>query len=94
MPKHLEKICSAIDKIPAGINFEISQSELQFPDEADLQLSQELDVHLSQQSNTGSISAPEEDDSFIGSQGTTANTSFTQVYKPEFKKPRNKRAAS
>ena len=94
MPKHLEKICSAIDEIPAGVNFEISQSELQFPDEADLQLSQELDVHLSQQSNTGSVSALEEDDSFVGSQGITANTSFTQIHKPEFKKLRKKRAAS
>ena len=57
---------AAIDEIPTGINFEVSQSELQFPDEADLQLSQELDVHLSQQSNTGSISTLEEDDSFVG----------------------------
>ena len=94
MPKHLERICSAIDEIPSGINFDVSQSELQFPDEADLQLSQELDVHLSQQSNTGSISALEEDDSFIGSQGATSNTSFSQTHKPEFKKPRKKRAAS
>ena len=94
MPKHLERICSAVDEIPSGINFDVSQSELQFPDEADLQLSQELDVHLSQQSNTGSISALEEDDSFIGSQGATSNTSFSQTHKPEFKKPRKKRAAS
>ena len=94
MPKHLERICSVIDEIPSGVNFDISQSELQFPDEADIQLSQELDVHLSQQSNTGSISVLEEDDSFVGSQGATSNTSFSQTHKPEFKKPRKKRAAS
>ena len=93
MPKHLERICSAIDELPADINFEISQSELRFQDEADFQHSQELDTHLSQQSNTGSVSSLEEDDSFVGSQGNTANTSFTQIHQPEFKKPGKKRAA-
>ncbi|MCJ1360829.1 MAG: hypothetical protein MMC33_010838, partial [Icmadophila ericetorum] len=94
MPKHLERICFAIDEIPSGINFEVSQSELQFPDEAEFQLSQELDIHLSQQSNTRSISALEEEDRFIGSQRPTPNTSFTQSHKQQFKKPRNKRGTS
>ena len=48
MPKHLERICSAINEIPSGIDFEVSQSELHFPDEAELQLLQELEAHLSQ----------------------------------------------
>lgn len=36
MPKHLKRICSVIDKIPADINFEVSQSELRFPDDSEL----------------------------------------------------------
>lgn len=93
-PALFKRICSAIDDLPAGINFEVSQqSELQFPDDPELQLSQELEGHLSQHSNAESISALEEDDSLISSQGTTPNTSFTQGPEP-FKRPKNKRAAS
>ena len=94
MPKYLKKICSAIDKIPSGINFEVSQSELQFSDEAGLQLLREQDVYLSKQPNTGFILAVEEDDRLFDSQETTPNTSFTQAHQPDFKKPRNKRTAS
>lgn len=92
MPKHLKRICSAIDKIPAGITFEVSQrSELQFPDGSELQLSQKFEGHLSQCSNAESLSALEESDSLLGSQGTTPNTSFTQETERLFKKPRNER---
>jgi hypothetical protein len=91
MPLHLKRICSAIDEIPPDINFEVSRSELQFPD--DSQRQQELEDHLSQHSSADSISAWEEDDSLVGSQDITPTTSFTQRYEPEFKKPRNKRAA-
>lgn len=93
MPLHLKRICSAIDKLLPDINFEVSRSELRFPDDSQLQLSQELEGHLSQQSNADSISAWEEDDSLVGSQDITPTTSFTQRHEPEFKKPRNKRAA-
>ncbi|KAL9116380.1 MAG: hypothetical protein Q9187_007097 [Circinaria calcarea] len=92
MPQHFRRICSAIDQIPAGVNFDVSGSELQFPDDSGLQLSLELDTHLSQQSNaeSESESAPEEDDdAIVGSQPTTPNTSFTQRNEPRSKRPRN-----
>ena len=48
MPMHLNRICSAIDQLPSGLDFGLSQQfELQFPGDSELQLSQELDVHLS-----------------------------------------------
>ena len=92
MPKHLERICSAIDEIPSDMNFEVSrQSELRFPDDSALQLQQELEDYLSQQSDADYGPAWKEDDSFIGSQDNTAPTFFT--HEPKFKEPRNKRTA-
>ncbi|KAL9013979.1 MAG: hypothetical protein Q9173_001357 [Seirophora scorigena] len=83
-PKVHKLICSAIDDLPAGINFDLSQSA---------SFSQSTPQSL-QQSNAESV--PGEDDSqssFLASQEVTPTTSFTQATEPAFKKPRNKRAS-
>ena len=83
MPGHLKRISSAIDDIPLGVNFGLSQSA-SFSQETQIQASPQL---------TSSIATLEEDNSqpsFVGSQDVTPNTSFTDQ---PFKKPRNKRAA-
>ncbi len=93
MPKHFERICSAVDNLPFNLNFELSQqSELQFSDDTELQLSQELEAFYSQQSNADFIAGLEEDDSVVASQESTQKTSVTQGGEPQFKKPRKKRA--
>lgn len=78
MPTHFQRICSAIDQIPPGVDFEISQSELLY----------------SQQSNAESMLAAEDDDCqpsqrYIGSAGVTPTTSFTEQTQI-FKRPRKK----
>lgn len=83
MPSQLERILSAINEIPPGINFELSQSA---------SFSQEPQIQSSQQS-ISSVAMLEEDNSqpsLVGSQDVTPNTSFTDQ---QFKKPRNKRVA-
>ncbi len=83
MPSHFKRICSAINDIPPGINFELSQSAF---------FSEEPQIKASQQS-ISSVAMLEGDDSqpsLVGSQDVTPNTSFTDQ---QFKKPRNKRAA-
>lgn len=72
MPRHLKRICSAVDQIPADINFEPSQAA---------SFSQEV----SQQS---SISVVEENHGLLGSQEVTPNTSLTQETERHFKKQR------
>lgn len=54
MPAHLQRICSAIADLPAGIDFGLLQSA---------SFSQELKPQSSQQSNAKSTSLLEEDDS-------------------------------
>ena len=78
-PKVHKLICSAIDDLPADINFDPSQSA---------SFSQSTP-----QSNAESILGDEDSQSsFLGSQEVTPTTSFTQETGPAFKKPRNKRA--
>jgi len=80
MPLHFERICSAINNLPSGIDFGLSQSGPQ----------------SSQQSNAESTFTLDQDDSqssFIGSQEVTPTTSFTQTTERASKKPRNQRAA-
>ena len=84
MPKLRKLICSAIDDLPAGINFDLSQSA---------SFSQST-PQSSQQSNAESILGEEDSQSsFLASQEVTPTTSFTQETEPAFKKPRNKRAS-
>ncbi len=73
-------ICSAIDDLPANINFDLSQ----------LASSSESTTQSSQQSNAEFIQG--EDDtqlSLLASQEVTPAKSFTQVMEPALKKSRN-----
>ena len=81
MPTHLKRLCSAIDQIPSGVNFNVSER-------AYFSATQD-----SQQSNADSLSDLGDDDSIVGSQDTTPRTSFTQGPERLFKKPKNGRAA-
>jgi len=76
-------ICSAIDDLPAGINFDLSRSA---------SFSQST-PQSSQQSNAESILGEDGQSSFLASQEVTPTTSFTQTTEPVSKKPRNQRAA-
>ncbi|KAL9123766.1 MAG: hypothetical protein Q9217_006837, partial [Psora testacea] len=76
-------ICSAIDDLPAGISFDLSQSA---------SFSQST-PQSSQQSNAESVLGEDDSQSsFLASQEVTPTTSFTQINEPAFKKPKNKRA--
>ena len=84
MPILHKRICSAIDVLPADINFDLSQSA---------SFSQSTPQSL-QQSNAESVLGEDDSQSsFLASQEVTPTTSFTQVTEPAFKKPRNKRAS-
>ena len=76
-------ICSAIDDLPTGINFALSQSAS----------STQSTAQNSQQSNAESISDEiNSQSSFLASQEVRPTTSFTQATEPAFKKPKNQRA--
>ncbi|KAL9050961.1 MAG: hypothetical protein Q9162_006312 [Coniocarpon cinnabarinum] len=79
MPKHLERICSAIDDLPPDINFEVSQQ----PEAS--QQSRDLEPLSSQPSVVDSQS------SSAASQGVTPTRSFTQPDERAFKKPKKTR---
>lgn len=82
-PKVHKLICSAIDDLPVGINFDLSQSASFF----------QSTPQGSQQSNAESILGEEDSQSsFLGAQEVTPSTSFTPENEPAFKRPRNKRA--
>lgn len=93
MPLHLKRLCSAIDDLPEDLDFEVSQSELHFADDSDLQLFQELEQNISQQSNSDSMSLPEDGDVPARSQESTPKTSLTHEPEPVSKRPRNQRTA-
>ena len=83
MPKLHKLICSAIDDLPANINFDLSQSG---------SFSQST-PQSSQPSNAESVLGENDSQSsFLASQEVTPTTSFTQATEPAFKKPRNERA--
>ena len=83
MPKLHKLICSGIDDLPAGINFDLSQSASFF----------QSTPPSSQQSNAESVLGEDDSQSsFLASQEVTPTTSFTQTTEPAFKKPKNKRA--
>ena len=84
MPLHHKRICSAIDEIASDIDFGLSQSA---------SFAEGVELQNSQQSNAESVSELEVDDSLVGSQDNTPNTSYTQSTERQFKKPRNKRGA-
>lgn len=80
MPDHFKRICSAIDKIPPDISFDVSQeSELPFSQTG---LSQDLESQrLSQSEGSASVSGH---GSVANADNTTPDTSVS----PSFKKPR------
>lgn len=84
MPNLHKVICSAIDDLPVGIDFELSQSA---------SFSQPT-PQSSQQSNAESILGDDSQLSFVTSQDVTPTTSFTQAAEPASKKPRKQRASS
>lgn len=76
-------ICSGIDDLPSGINFDLSQSA---------SFSQPT-PRSSQQSNAESVLGEDDSQSsFLASQEVTPTASFTEATEPAFKKPRNQRA--
>lgn len=82
-PKVHKLICSAIDDLPVGINFDLSQPASFF----------QSTPQGSLQSNAESILGEEDSQSnFLGAQEVTPSTSFTPENEPAFKRPRNKRA--
>jgi hypothetical protein len=96
MPTQLKRICSVIDQLPRGLNFEVSQgSELQFAEASGL--SQELGSLLSEHSQVESDSRTSRDDSEltpIVSQLNTPDTSVSQgKEKAALKKPKRKHGA-
>ena len=83
-PKIHQLICSAIDDLPADINFELSQSA---------SFSQPT-PESSHQSNAESVLREDDSQSsLLVSQEVTPTTLFTQATEPAFKKPRNQRAS-
>lgn len=78
-------ICSAIDDLPAGINFDLSQSASFSP----------FPSQSSQRSNVESTLSEEENGhpGLLGSPEITPTTSFSQPTERASKKPRNQRAA-
>ena len=78
-------ICSAVDDLSAGINFDLSQSA---------SFSQST-PQSSQQSNAEStVDEYDSQLSFSGSQEVTPSTSITQTSEPAFKNPKNQRAGT
>lgn len=76
MPIHFERICSAIDQIPLDLDFDVSQTDLQFAQQSETDSFNENDSQSSQAS-------------FISSTDVTPTTSFSQQI--VFKKPRKRR---
>ena len=83
-PKLHKMICSAINDLPAGISFDLSQSA---------SFSQST-PQRSQQSNAESVlEEGDSQSSLLASQEVTPTTSFTQPTEPASKRPRNQRAS-
>ncbi len=72
MPSHFKRLCSAIDQIPADLDFSVPQLSLSFG------LSEDLQRHnLSELSQPNSQSREHSQLSTDGAEDTTPNTSFT-----------------
>ena len=102
MPKHLKRICSVIDQLPADVSFELSESsELQFQETG---LSQGLqDYALSQPLADHATPQVDSDERASVLPGATPDTSVSQPHPPQastsrsavpFKKPRKRPAAN
>ena len=73
MPKHFERICSAIDQLPTGLDFDVP------PLSEATGLSQGLESHHLSHSDADSASMPVEQDNLSSNPGNpgTPDTSFT-----------------
>jgi len=91
MPKHFERICSAIDQIPADISFSVSHSELNYTEQSS-GLSQDLSTYSIAQSSAGSASADVHGDAQSSVDQEPNVTPTTSVTGREFKKPRKETA--
>ena len=68
MPKHFERICSAIDQLPSELDFDV-------PSLAEIGLSQGLESHLSQRDDdTASMSKEGDGQSSIANHRVTPDT--------------------
>ena len=91
MPKHFERICSAVDAFPSDVSFELSQqSELNFPEQSGL--SQDFGAHSLARSSigSGSAQAQADDQSTVAEAADiTPNTSMNDANDSgRFKRPR------
>ena len=80
MPMHLKRLCSAIDQLPLGVDFQVSRSLPQFSDTSEL--SRGLDGLLTDQSNVESTSEAGQDDSETIPVVPTTETSDTSDTSP------------
>lgn len=87
MPKHFERICSAIDQIPADISFSVSQSDPPYSEQSS-GLSQDFSAQNVAHSSAGSVSAQGQDDSQSSIMRDVVATPSTSVTGREFKKPK------
>ncbi|KAH0556174.1 hypothetical protein GP486_005896 [Trichoglossum hirsutum] len=86
MPAHFERLCSAIDKIPADLDFSVPQLSQSFGP------SQDLERHrLSESTELESLPREPSQQSISDAGDTTPNTSFTRQGAP--KRPRKRPAA-
>ena len=91
MPKHFERICSAVDAFPSDVSFDLSQqSELNFAEQSGL--SQDFGAQSLAQSSIGSGSAQAraDDQSTVAEAADiTPNTSMNEANDSgRFKRPR------
>ena len=90
MPKHFERICSAINQFPAAVDFGVSQSELRFSEASGL--SQELESAELVQTHASSQSSQKQSDgqsSIIEASNVTPSTSMNDS--SALTRPRRKR---
>ncbi|KPM42309.1 hypothetical protein AK830_g4256 [Neonectria ditissima] len=71
MPVHLKRICSAIDKLPSHLDFDV-------PSLVETGLTQELESHHLSQSDVVSAKEPDPQSSITDAQGNTPDTSCTE----------------
>ncbi|KJZ69180.1 hypothetical protein HIM_11433 [Hirsutella minnesotensis 3608] len=86
MPQHFKRICSAIDQLPADLEFNV-------PSLAETGLSQSLESHGLSESDVGSSSLPAQDSQpgNAGAPKATPDTSFTETGGAERRKGKTKR---
>ncbi|KAK1048883.1 hypothetical protein LTR48_006165 [Friedmanniomyces endolithicus] len=91
MPKHFERICSAINQIPADISFSVSQSALHYTEQSS-GLSQDLSPYSIAQSSPVSASTYAHEDAQSCINQEPIVTPSTSVTGRDFKKPRKETA--